>query len=73
MKPVGVWHYLWRPVLPNLNNNSSATLKRDLKFCSKIFNTKMSMIQFVEKLKDILLFRMKQFHGNHVIIVSSIP
>ena len=73
MKPGGVWHNLWRPILPNLNKNSSATLKRDLKFCSRIVNTKMSMIQFAEKLKDILLFLMKQFHGNHAIIISSIP
>ena len=73
MKPGGVWHNLWRLILPNLNKNSSATLKRDLKFCSRIVNTKMSMIQFAEKLKDILFFVMKQFHGNHPIIIPSIP
>ena len=73
MKPGGVWHNLWRSILPNLNKNSSATLKHDLKFCSRIFNTKMSMIQFAEKLKDILFFLMKQFHGYHAIIISSIP
>ena len=33
----------------------------------------MSMIQFVEKLKDILFFLMKQFQGNHAIIISSMP
>ena len=73
MKPGGVWHNFCRPILPNLNKNSSATLKRDLKVCSSIVNTKMSMIQFAEKLKDILFFVMKQFHGNHAIIIPSIP
>ena len=33
----------------------------------------MSVIQFAEKLKDILFFLMKQFHGNHAIVISSIP
>ena len=73
MKLGGVWHNLCRSILPNLNKNSSATLKRDLKFCSSIVNTKMSMIQFAEKLKDILFFVMKQFHGNHAIIIPFIP
>ena len=30
-------------------------------------------IQSAEKLKDILFFLMKQFHGNHAIIIHSIP
>ena len=72
MKPGGVWHNLWRPILPNLNKNLSAFLKFDLKFYSRIVNTKIS-IGFPEKLKDILFFLMKQFHGNHAIIIPSIP
>ena len=35
------------------NNISSATGKRDLKPCSRIVNTRMSMIQLVEKFKEI--------------------
>ena len=73
MKAGGAWHNLWRPILPNLNKNSSATLKSDLKFCSSIVNNKISKIQFAERLKDILFFLMKGFHGNHAIIILSIP
>ena len=33
----------------------------------------MSMIQFAEKLKDILFFLMKQFHRYHAIIIFPYP
>ena len=54
-----------------LKKNSGTTLKRDLKPGSRIVNT-MSIIHFAEKLKDILFLLLKQFHGNHAIMISSI-
>ena len=38
-------------ILPNFTKNLSGTWKRDLKPCSRKVQTKMSMIQFSEKLK----------------------
>ena len=64
---------LKKSILTNFKKNSSATWKSDLKCCSRILITKMSLLQLAKKLKDILFFLLKQLHGNQAIIITSIP